>query len=325
MNSNRYEKAFEIISSKRFSAIAENERRIDEINKKIPEIAELNYMLAQTNINILKAIDGKSNVTEKIKKIEAQNLQVQKMIQDHLVKNGYPGDYLDIKYSCPLCSDTGLYEGKRCSCAEEIAGKLAVEEMNSKSRINLCSFDTFDLSYYKNIITSDGIDCFASMTRNFNYCKNYANNFSVSSNNIMMIGNTGLGKTHLSLSIAERVICKGFNVLYNSIINYLSDLEDEQFGRSDENSFQIISDADLLILDDLGSEYDKPIYKSMLYNIINTRMNKGLPTIISTNLGLDEIQNRYEPRLVSRLLTAYEIRKFTGNDIRFIKAGSVTR
>ena len=136
-----------------------------------------------------------------------------------------------------------------------------------------------------------------------------------------MLGKTGLGKTHLSLSIAEVLIKNGWNVLYDSTINYLRQIEKEHFGRDlNGNTLQILLDADLIILDDLGSEYDTSFYVATIYNIINTRLNKNLPTIINTNLTPQELERKYDSRIVSRLFTMYTYLKFTGNDVRQIRA-----
>ena len=136
-----------------------------------------------------------------------------------------------------------------------------------------------------------------------------------------MFGRTGLGKTHLSLAIANEVLKKGYNVLYDSTLNYLNQIEKEYFGRDtsgNDTLGQLIS-ADLLILDDLGSEYDKPFYISTIYNIINTRLNKRLPTIVNTNLSHEEMLKKYEERIISRLFAIYKSLGFVGKDIRLIR------
>ena len=115
------------------------------------------------------------------------------------------------------------------------------------------------------------------------------------------------------------MIEKGFNVAYDSIVNYLRMIEKEHFGKADTDTLQTLLNADLLIMDDLGSEYESSFYVSTIYNIINTRLNKGVPTIINSNLSPSELQKRYDDRIVSRLIAMYDYLKFTGNDIRKIK------
>lgn len=325
MNAHTYKKALEIINNRRVEAKTENDKRYAEIEKKVPEIAEINRMLSHTSIEIVKAITSGKNVQGQLKALEVKNLQAQNMITQLLLSNGYSEDYLDMAYSCHRCSDTGFYEGKRCSCLEDLAGKLAVQELNQSSPLKLCSFETFDLSYFKGIQTNDDSDCYTTMSNNLSYCQRYVSTFSSESRNLFISGKTGLGKTHLSLAIAEKLLTRGWNVLYDSTINYLTKIESEYYGRTDGDTLSVLMEADLLILDDLGSEYDKPFYTSTIYNIINTRLNKGIPTIISTNLNPAEIEARYEPRIVSRLLTMYDYLKFTGKDVRQIKAKEASR
>lgn len=327
MNSSLYRKALETINTRRLKARSDNEKHIAEAERKIPEIAEINRIIAQTSIELFNIIREGKNVSQKISALEKQNLQAQEMVSRLLVSHGYPHDYLDMHYSCSICSDNGFYEGKPCRCLESLMGRLAVEELNSHSLIRLSSFETFDLSYYKDIKTSEDSDCLTTMTNNFNYCKNYASGFSLDSKSIFIQGKTGLGKTHLSLAIANRLLSSGWNVLYDSVINYLMQIEKEHFSRadSDTDTLQILLSADLLILDDLGTEYDTGFYISTIYNIINTRLSKNLPTIINTNLEPEDIERKYDPRIVSRLFTMYDYLRFTGKDVRTIKAAENSR
>ena len=325
MSSKTYNKALEIINNRRVRAKSENDRHFSEIERQIPEVAEINRQLSFTSIEILKAINSGNNTLGQLKAMEVKNRQAQEMIASLLVSRGYPADYLDIKFTCSKCSDTGFYDGKRCSCLEELIGKLSVQELNESSPLKLCSFETFDLSYFKGIQTNEDDDCYTTMSNNLDYCRRYVSTFSRTSRNIFISGKTGLGKTHLSLAIAERLLNQGWDVLYDSTINYLTKIESEYYGRSEGDTLNILLNADLLILDDLGSEYEKAFYTSTIYNIINTRLNKGIPTIISTNLTPAEIEPRYDARIVSRLLTMYDYLKFTGKDVRAIKAGRNTR
>ena len=133
-----------------------------------------------------------------------------------------------------------------------------------------------------------------------------------------MYGKTGLGKTHLSLAVANRVLEKGYSVIYDSIINILQKIEREHFSR-DHNyeTLDLVMKTDLLILDDLGTEYESQFYSSTIYNIINTRLNSGKPTIINTNLELSVIRRRYDERVVSRITGVYRCMEFKGEDVRF--------
>ena len=154
-------------------------------------------------------------------------------------------------------------------------------------------------------------------------CRDYAVSFSLQSESLLMLGGTGLGKTHLSLAIARAVIDQGFDVFYIPVQNLVTRLEHERFSRSGTeelgDSLSFVLDADLLILDDLGAEFPTQFTSSVIYNIINSRMIEKKPTIINSNLDMKTIESRYSERTVSRLIGGYKILPFSGTDIRVLK------
>lgn len=322
MKYEHFEKARSEISSRRNRAQTENDRRFEEVNTLVPEIAEINNQLFQTSRKIMQLIRSGEDIAERMNTLKRQNQQAQIMVRQLLKEKGYPENYLDISYTCPKCSDTGYNGGTYCECLTSLAAKIATEELNRNAQINLCSFESFDLSYYKGHKTESGSDCYKAMEIILEFCKEYAAHFSKNSPSIMMFGGTGLGKTHLSLSIASVVLQKGFSVLYDSVINFLRQIENEHFGRdtTGNDTLSLLLECDLLILDDLGTEFDTPFYQSMIYNIINTRINRSLPTIISTNMDWSGISHKYEERITSRIFATYVNQHFVGYDVRILKA-----
>ncbi len=322
MNNGIFEKAQSMMKDRRQRAINENERRIQEINEKIPQIREVNAQIFNTGKDLIKLMTSKdkSQLDAKIEQLRRYNIGAQAMSRQILSANGYPQDYLDVHYCCDKCHDTGYIGGEFCDCFRKLCGSLSASELNKTSQIQLSSFDTFSLSYYKG-------DDYFTMERILNFARNYAENFSPDSESILMFGKTGLGKTHLSLAIANTVLSKGYSVIYDSIINILRKIEREHFSR--EHSAEMINlvmDTELLILDDLGTEYETAFYASTIYNIINTRLNSGKPTIISTNLDYASIRRRYDERVVSRITAVYTCMEFKGEDVRYQKkrAGAST-
>lgn len=318
-----YEKAESELKRRRIRAEADAETRASEIEQKIPEIKEITGRLFQTSIELSKLIlRNKGDFKENFEKIKNQNIQGQEMIRSLLTRNGYPADYLEPKYTCGKCRDKGFFDGQRCSCFEKLLTRFAVEKLNSEANMPDCDFEHFSLSYYKGKTTDSGIDCYKRMSDNLNSCKQYANTFSLNSQSLFLFGKTGIGKTHISLSIAKEVIKRGFTVAYGSLLNYLRIIEKEHFGRSENpesDTLQVLISTDLLILDDLGSEFRTSFYESVIYNIINSRINLGLPTIINSNLSAQELQNIYNDRIISRLFSVYRMIPFVGEDIRQIK------
>lgn len=313
MDTEIFDEAHEIMASRRRKAQEELDKRISEVNQQIPEIKEINNTLFNSGKEVIQLIissKGK-NVQDKIEQIKQRNMDAQNMAKSLLISHGKTADYLNIRYSCPLCSDTGYIESKFCNCMKSLLGKLMTEKLNRNSHIALSSFDTFRLDYYTN-------NDYYTMQRIFEYTRTYAENFTLQSENILMSGDTGMGKTHLSLAIANAVIRKGFNVLYDSAVNLLWNIEREHYNyERSTDVLDTVLDADLLIIDDLGTETDTKFNISMVYNIINTRIVKNKPTIISTNItDFKTIAKTYGGKVSSRMATLYKNLHFCGKDVR---------
>lgn len=319
-----YEKAESIISSRRLAAQSENDRRQKEIEKKIPEIREINSQLSRTIVDISKLIISRqTNAKESLADIREKNLQAQKLVESLLTSNGYPADYLKTKYYCEKCQDKGYVDSGRCTCLLDLLKKFSIEKLNGQANLPDCDFNHFSLEYYRGKKDADGDDCFEIMKWIYEFCKDYAESFSLKSESLLMYGKTGVGKTHLSLSIAKAVAENGFNTAYGSIVNLLTIIEREHFNkvREEENmdTLNLLINADLLVLDDLGAEISSQFYESVIYNIINSRINLGLPTIISTNLTAAELQKKYNERIISRIFGEFSTLCLVGEDIRQIK------
>ncbi|MBE6844900.1 MAG: DNA replication protein DnaC [Ruminococcus sp.] len=316
-----YSKALAEIKNRRNMARLEQNMHFQEIEKKLPEIIEINSQLAQTGKQIITIIQSGKNTRERIEELKKKNLQAQQMIKSILVQNGYPQDYLVEKFSCEKCSDTGFVNDAMCSCLKNLVISMTVADMNKSARLTLSEFENFDINFYHGKDTEETQKIRETMRKIFMRCREYAENFSRSSGSILMFGHTGLGKTHLSLAIAKEVLNKGYSVLYDSTPNFLDRIKNEHFSNKsgEDDTLSYLFEVDLLILDDLGVEYNNPFFTPTIYNIINTRINKGLPTIINTNLNHEQMLEKYDERIVSRLFAGYESLEFVGMDIRLVK------
>lgn len=296
--------------------------REKEIFEKYPDIAAINRQLLSTAGRLFTLIaDKNGDISEKLKSLESENLNLQRDLKAALKKNGYPEDYLDPVYNCTICKDKGIVNGKRCSCYMNMVKKAASDELNLTSPLHLSHFDEFDITLYDdNEQTKLGATARKIMTKNLSFCKEYAENFHLPYKSVLIRGKTGLGKTHLSLSIASSVLEKGYSVIYCSAPDIFRRIEREHFGivQSDTDTLDMLIKTDLLVLDDLGAEFESKFYSSVLYNIINDRLNYSLPIIINTNLELSEIETRYGERISSRIATM-DKPIFVGSDIRAIK------
>lgn len=303
--------------------VRSEEVHLENIKKAVTEIPQLEKMLAELSndgVKLASVLVSGGDVKKETRKIAEENIAVQTQIKALLREKNFPDDLLNPIYSCEKCRDTGVFNGKRCSCFMNDVKKFQCEDLNKVSAMNLCSFESFDISYYPESADKESNTSIRRiMEDNFKYCKEYAEDFHIPYGGILMSGKTGLGKTHLSLSIGKEVIEKGYSVIYGSAPDLLRKAEREHFGNDENvNTMRLLQECDLLIFDDLGAEFESKFYNSTIYNILNTRMNAGRPCIVSTNLSNSELNERYGDRITSRLITM-EILVFLGNDIRMIK------
>lgn len=226
------------------------------------------------------------------------------------------------KADCELCGDTGYRRGALCDCVKSLARRQMYADLSKECPIGDCTFDNFDLSYYPDVTDEHGQNPRRRMTQILALCREYAETFAPgASANLLFIGKTGLGKTHLSLSIAARVLERGFGVVYGAAQNLLSPVSQEYFRFSGEDDrMRALLECDLLIIDDLGTELHSSFTNAVIYNLLNTRLLQKRPTILNTNLSLPELEARYEPRVSSRLIGEYTLKRFLGADIRQRKA-----
>jgi DNA replication protein DnaC len=308
-----YDKVRDMIDARRTEARRLSEVRSLEVGMKSREIREIDEELRATGPKIFKAACS----GEDIAPLKERNLELVARRRALIVKLGYPEDYTDVHYTCSACSDTGFVGTKMCSCLKQLLITKNIKSSGMGKLIDKQSFENFSLEVYKN-----NPDNLARMQRNLKIAKAFADNFASHHDNLLLIGTTGTGKTHISTAIAKVVISQGFDVLYDSVQNIVNDFEKDKFksGYSpSESASEKYLECDLLIIDDLGAEFITQFSISALYNLINTRQNKGLSTIISTNLSAGELAGKYEGRIYSRIIGAdYTVLRFEGDDHRIM-------
>lgn len=323
-----HEKVRAEINDRRITAETVAAANKNELTAKYPEFQFIEAELAKTGMAIVRAFSlPKEDAEKALKNIREKNTALREERTNLLKALKLPEDYLDVKYTCKKCEDKGIYEerddeknvsygSKYCECYTSLLKKYATEELNKNTPLELSNFEDFQLDYYPTSKRGDSPR--EAMSYVYNSCVKYAQSFDLDSVSLYFYGRTGLGKTHLSLAIANEVIKKGYNVIYGSVINFLNKMEKEKFGRADSDTEKLLVDADLLILDDLGAEFSTAYTISAIYNILNSRICRGVPTIISSNLDLDEIKNRYPESVASRIIGNFSTVKFIGDDVRQI-------
>lgn len=300
------------IEDRRSTAIDTAEAHNSEVRANSAEIAEIDEELTKTGLLLFRTACSGGDIAP----LRERNLSLQQKRRELLVSLGLPADYTEPQFTCKKCNDTG-YEGtSMCSCFREM---LVLENLKVSGIGNLVerqSFENFNLERYR----KKSPEAYEQMKRNFAFARAYAENFAKKRGNLLLIGTTGTGKTHLSTAIAKRVIEQGFTVLYDSAQNIVGAYESDRFhsGYGEYHpTANKYTECDLLIIDDLGTEFVNAFTVSCLYNLFNTRQNRGLSTIISTNLSPKELTTRYEDRIYSRIIGhEYQILHFVGDDYR---------
>lgn len=299
------------------------DNRKNQIYQEIPRIREIDDTIAANALSvakarILKRENDKSSVLEDKKALIAEKMQL-------LKEHGYDTDYLQPIYHCRKCKDTGYINNSPCSCMKQ----MMINQLYAQSTISDIllreNFDNFNLEYYSD--SNDGKHSFTPYNNARNILgrsKQFVAEFDEHSPGILIYGETGLGKTFLSNCIAKALLDKGHTVLYLSSINLFENiLSDIIMNNGREQNkvmlYDYIYSCDLLIIDDLGTELTNSFVQSQLFEIINTRNNKQLSTIISTNLTLRQLQERYTERIMSRITDSYLVFHFYGDNIRYTK------
>lgn len=291
-----------------------------EAYAKCPRLREIDSELRTTMAQVVAiAFKNGEDVAEAIAQVKERNLELNRE-RDWLVESEFEEGYLDNTPVCPKCDGSGYVGANMCECLQSLCcqeQKKAISRLIGTGREK---FSAFKLDYYS---TSEDPEIGTSprnlMRENLELCRSYANGFSEHAESLLFTGKPGLGKTFLSACIARVVADRGFSVVYDTVIQVLSDYETVKFGANTEENRKDLDkyiQADLLIIDDLGTEMVTQFTISALYHVINSRIIYDKPTIISTNLSPQMIQERYSPQLYSRLLGVFKLVFFRGEDIR---------
>lgn len=299
-------------ATRRQAAAEESDARKKRLYREIPSLAALDREISSIGVRVMQAAVSGQNVEAVVAAMRRDHEALRQQRCSLLEANGYPGDYTDIRYRCEKCMDTGFVGTRMCSCMRNELVLLGYERSGIGSLMQTQSFDTFNMDYYTG-------DARQSMEANVRALLSFSENFSDRrGDSWLLIGATGLGKTHLSTSVARRVIEQGWDVVYDTAQDMFSAYETERFGRggTDGGDTEKYLSCDLLILDDLGTEMTNTFTVSCLYNLINHRLNHHRSTVLSTNLTHSELRARYADRITSRIFGEFRPLLFRGKDIR---------
>lgn len=297
-------------------------QRKEEVYQEIPELADLDKRIAESSVEqARKLIEGDGNALKELKKTLAElSREKQRLLEEY----HFPADYLQPIYSCKDCKDTGYTDNReKCHCFVQSSIDLLYSQSNIRDILEQENFNTFRLDYYSSKPDiKTGCSPLDSASKAVETAKYFIRNFSYEYQNLLLCGNTGIGKTFLTNCIAKEILEKSYSVLYFSASQLFNKLGEITFSRTDTSNNSInedIIECDLLIIDDLGTELTNAFVASSLFSCLNERHLRKKATIISTNLSLNELRDKYSERISSRISLNYQIIKLFGDDIRIKK------
>lgn len=309
-----YQQAKRVVSMRRQYAESAATSRKEEVFEALPRVWDL--WIARNNAGASAsrlAANGQAEPAQK--KLEEMHVLAAQYRQE-LGKAGLREEDLEPKYHCSLCQDSGVEDGEVCECVQKEVRRLRREEINRNGPLTISSFDTFDVGLYPESLEGVNYSPRQIMGLILGECREYAAEFGPKSQSLYFFGDAGLGKTHLALAIAGQVLEQGFDVIYVSAQSAFAQLAQERREGVWGELFPSMLEADLLVLDDLGSEFIDAYTLSRLYELVNSRMYRR-PTIYTSNItGEDQLHQRYTEKIASRLLGECHKLLFRGYDNR---------
>ncbi len=307
---------------KRDRNIGKKEKRVQEVYKKLPEVRKIDNQIMEIGLDLSRALlqeeDNPHLILEKLKN-KLESLKQERAIL--LTENNIPLDYTDQQFDCNHCKDTGfLPGGEKCNCFKQQLINHTYSMSNMSNILERENFQTFNINLFSNEPFEDQEKTpMENMLHILSICESFVANFNNrGEENLLFYGPTGSGKTFLINCIAKALLDKGNVVIYQTAFKLLEILEDIRFHNADNRDrVHLIFDADLLIIDDLGTEMTNTFTNSELFNIINSRLLSGKKTIISTNFSPKDIMDTYDDRIFSRIFSKYTMLKFYGKDLRW--------
>ncbi len=320
LSNSQYDAIMRIYNQRQFQNKYQQDKRVKEIYRHLPQIRQIDDAISTQAVACGKRLLDGDHKAMVVLKRHLEDLREQKTVL--LEANGYSPDYMELRYHCPDCQDTGYINGKKCRCFKREEISLLYAQSNIKEVLERENFSAFTFDYYDNqeVIPQIGMTVADYMKQVYGWCREYVEGFKEKGGNLIFTGSTGVGKTFLTNCIAKELIDRYQSVIYlssNDLFDIFSknkfhyDTEEEM-----QDMYQHILECDLLIIDDLGTELNNAFVSSQLFYCVNQRLIRKKGTIISTNLSMDMLRDTYSDRISSRIVSQYSIIPLYGGDIR---------
>jgi len=321
MNASAYKQVLRSYEADRGKARELYERRKAEVYARLPRVGELDAELTRISLKAARGIlQGGSDMVSVKRRIEVI-LEEKRALMEQA---GISGDYLTNVHTCLHCEDTGYIGAKKCQCLKQRLIDRHYSAAGLGAALDEENFQSFEFKYYSDKTDPTvGLSPLENIRTVYAYCVDFVTKFGSEFSNLLFYGETGLGKTFLCNCITRDLLDAGVSVLYVTAPMLFKKIEDFRFNRNEQDApdeqLELVYDTDLLIIDDLGSEFSTIVTDTELFNIINSRMLLRRPTVISTNLSLRDFKDAYTERIISRITGSYDMLRLFGDDIRFKK------
>lgn len=295
------------------------EARKTQVYQAVPEYRELEDSVSSLSVSATRSVlEGETDAPQKLRRSLSEIRQRQKEL---LASAGFPDNYLAPIYHCPLCQDTGYTvseDGRKqkCSCFRQREISVLYSQSHIRDTVAKENFSTLSTEYYQ----GEDLRHFKSAVE---LCLEFVKNFNQDYRNLLFYGTVGTGKSFLSGCVAKELMDKGCSVIYFSAAGLFDLFARYSFDYREKETLRDFCEdvygCDLLIVDDLGTEITNNFIASQLFSCLNERSLRKKSVIISTNLSLEEIRDRYSDRIFSRITSSFDLCKLTGPDIRIYR------
>lgn len=314
LTNTQYDRIFRQYEEKQRISRLETEKRHAAVYERIPKFRELEDTVASLSVaQGKKLLSGEADALDALHGDLAKLKEQKKQL---LLDSGFPADYLDPVFSCPDCQDTGYINREKCHCFRQAEIALLYEQSGIQDLLKQNNFELLSYEYY----TGEALILFQNAVKT---CRSFIKNFNSDYHNLFFYGTVGTGKSFLSCCVAKELMDQGCSVIYfgaTGLFDLLSNAAFHTKNRDErQNAYADLYQCDLLIIDDLGTELTNQFTSSQLFSLLNERHLGKKSTLISTNLTLAQLRDRYSDRIFSRITSNFDVCRLAGEDIRMYK------